>query len=214
MKNWFSWVGRSIVLGSLLTGSMAVGGAIAEPSTLARSERQTIESLPNGRHIYGIQKKRQYLSFLKQNNLIYGEKNVSDTDDVVCIFGEVSGNKISNAKLAWVETNYLGNGRVRTEYRTRSVSLNFDEYRSQTGYIQLYRSSGTSLEIRDKYIDRCLSLIKKVLKISPTSSTIKPNYTSRNSSLTDSIGCLKPVTSYPTSGEEIALLDRTHGRYD
>ena len=29
MKNYVSWVGRSIVLGSLLTGSMAVGGAIA-----------------------------------------------------------------------------------------------------------------------------------------------------------------------------------------
>ena len=29
MKNWFAWVGHSIVLGSLLAGSVAVGEAIA-----------------------------------------------------------------------------------------------------------------------------------------------------------------------------------------
>ena len=49
MKNWFSWIAQSIVLGSLLAGSVAVGKAIAEPSFEFKPVLQELkQKVPSG----------------------------------------------------------------------------------------------------------------------------------------------------------------------
>ena len=96
MKNYLSLLGQSIALGSVLAGSVAVGGAIAEPFTLARSESQTIESLPNGDYYYkSVTSWNEKLSFrFRKNGKIVSAWQGSLTELTACIVGEVKHNSI------------------------------------------------------------------------------------------------------------------------